>query len=59
MNQEGIAEYLEFMHNPNNIRQCGGCPENQGFKGNNKLPCGQNCWVSLHCYEKRGDENCS
>lgn len=50
-------EYIEFMYNPNNIRNCANCPENNGCASSDcerKLPCGQyNCWVSVHLREER------
>lgn len=46
-------EYIAWMYNPANIRQCVDCPENRGESWN-CLPCGQqNCWVTCHCYPER------
>lgn len=42
-------EYIEFMYNPKNQKNCDECPENSNFKGVNQLPCGQyHCWVTCH-----------
>ena len=44
-------EYRDFMYNPENVRNCEQCPENQGCDDfQYRLPCGQwHCWVELHC----------
>lgn len=54
-------EYIGFMFNKANIRNCGECPENREMKSadnENRYPCGQyNCWVDIHCRqaERRDD----
>lgn len=44
-------EIIEFLYNKENIRECDGCPYNEGQSDwQNRLPCGQwHCWVELHC----------
>lgn len=45
-----FGDYLGFMYNENNIRNCSQCPENRDWDSGNALPCGEyNCWVRLHC----------
>lgn len=50
-----VKEYLEFMYNPDNARNCEECPESRKYDDfQHRLPCGQwHCWVELHC----GGEN--
>ena len=50
--------YREFMYNPENIRHCEGCPQNEGYDDfQHRLPCGQwRCWVELHCGGEDDDE---
>ena len=48
---EYVKGYTDFMYDPDNIRKCDNCPENNGFDDwQDRLPCGQyHCWVSVHC----------
>ena len=42
-------EYIDFMCNEENIRNCAECPENHGCDSwQDRLPCGQwHCWVAI------------
>lgn len=55
MSKEEIKNYIDFMCNPENERNCSECPENNDFDNwQNRLPCGQqNCWVTCHCKKER------
>ena len=51
LEKQKIEDYKKFMYNPNNIKCCDICPENNGFDNRqDRLPCGQyRCWVKVHC----------
>lgn len=55
-----ISYYINFMLNPKNVRNCGGCPENLSLnggvdKGYGKFPCGMDeCFVE---FRMRGDKD--
>ena len=58
MTKEERQAYLNFMYDPDNVRNCDECPENNGivnWQGEN-LPCGQfHCWVAVHCNQGEGE----
>lgn len=47
------GEYINFMFNKENSKNCSECPENREMNSNDgelRYPCGQyNCWVDVHC----------
>lgn len=54
MTEKQIREYVDFMYNKDNIRNCECCPENRNFDDwQDRYPCGQwRCWVYIHCRGK-------
>ena len=51
-------EYISFMCNPDNIRNCDCCPECIGCSDYlGILPCGQfHCWVELTCDDNHNND---
>ena len=51
-------DYIHFMCNPDNIRNCDDCPERMIHYDRETvttLPCGQfHCWVELTCEDEEG-----
>ncbi len=56
---EEEIEYQEFVYNPENIRNCEECPNNQGCDDfQHRLPCGQwLCIVETHCRSGVDDDD--
>ena len=52
-------QYIAFMNNPENIRNCSNCPERltRVCQSEILLPCGQmNCWVALTVDDRAGED---
>lgn len=52
-------EYIAFMNNPENIRNCSNCPERltRACQSEALLPCGQqHCWVDLTVTDRDADD---
>lgn len=59
MEDKARKDYIRFMENPDNIRRCDVCPENQCRRQMNPdvLPCGQfHCWVDLTVNQHSGQK---